>query len=112
MHHNNHSIGEDVMIQIISIGERGLVVSFSKHDILAIKDGGTLHGELVGPNGKTKIMFMRDNTFNELKRKFDKSVADGAAKEAAKRQVDGAVEESQALGQVIGLADKAEEQKA
>lgn len=94
------------MIQMISIGERGLVVSFSKHDLLSIKEGGTLHGELVNADGKTKIMFMRDSTFKDMQKKFDKSLAEDVAKKAATRQVEGAVGESQALGQDIGNAEE------
>lgn len=94
------------MIQMISIGERGLVVSFSKHDLQSIKDGGTLHGELVGEGGKTKIMFMRDKTFKDMQRKFDKSLAEATAKKAAERQVEGAVGESQSLGQDIGNSEE------
>lgn len=63
------------MIQIISIGERGLAITFDKWDLIELKNGKTMHGELVGPNGKTKIMFMRDQTFLELQKKFDKKVA-------------------------------------
>lgn len=95
-----------VVIQIISIGERGLAVTFSKDDLISIKNGGTLHGELVNGEGKTKIMFMRDQTFKDIQRKFEKAVKVAEAEAAAKKQVEGAVAGSQALGQDIGSAEE------
>lgn len=86
------------MIQIIPIGERGLAVTFGKEDLLKMKDGHTLNGELVGPNGKTKLLFMRDRTFKEMQSRFANKVQE----EVSKKQVEGAVAGAEALGQDIG----------
>ena len=87
------------MIQIISIGERGLVVTFSKDDLLNIKSGGVAHGDLVGEGGKTKIMFMRDTKFKDMQQKFSKKVTEEAVREAYQ----GAVAKAESLGESIGI---------
>lgn len=86
------------MINIIPIGERGLAVTFSKDDLLKLKEGKTLNGELVGPNGKTKLLFMRDRTFLDMQDKFAKAVDE----EAAKRSAEQVASEAESIGRTIG----------
>lgn len=92
------------MVQIISIGQRGLAITFSKEDLRAIKDGRTLTGELVNSNGKTSVMFMRDRTFQDMQKKFSSKV-----NEAKARVVQGAeANEAASLGAQIADSDGAE----
>lgn len=48
----------------------GLVVAFSKHELVNLKTGGTINLNLVSGGQRVKMMFMRDTTFKKQKRQL------------------------------------------
>lgn len=58
-------------MKIVSANNNQVAVVFSKHDLIAMKEGKTLNADLLSDGKKHQFVFLRDRTFESVTRKWE-----------------------------------------